>query len=216
MIYLNPTKEKVLTFEVELSGASSSEIKGYVRFFLDEKNNVQVGFPVSIEDNKIQAVIAPLKKITKTPIKNGMVFEAQLDVYTEDNEYFSPWKGEIEVKMPVTIEAKLANEDVKQSKSSGGRRKVHVKAVSEDIDHLVKRKVSEMTSRKKPTSKPKITKESLKNITKEQIYEYMYRAGTKNEKIQEIVWDQARVAAGKNDNFEILKQVVKILKKDRG
>ena len=54
MLYLNPNKEKILTFEVELSGASSSEINGFVRFFISE--DVQLGFPVVVTNNQIQAV----------------------------------------------------------------------------------------------------------------------------------------------------------------
>ena len=87
MLYLNPNKEKMLTFEVELSGASADEITGYVRFVVE---GVEIGFPAEIGNGEIRAVISPLKNFLKKPLRNGAVFEAQLDLYTEDQEYFSP------------------------------------------------------------------------------------------------------------------------------
>ncbi len=60
-----------------------------------------------------------------------------------------------------------------------------------------------------------ILKKKLKNITEEGIYKYMKNAGTKNAKIQELVYEQAVAAAGSGEPFEVLKQVVKILKKRR-
>ena len=184
MLYLNPTKEKVLTFEVELSGASSSEINGFVRFFISEE--VQLGFPVVVGENQIQAVIAPLKSLVKKAVKNGTVFEAQLDLYTEDQDYFSPWKGEIEVKMPVTIEAKITDEDDRSRVSESRRTGVKVKSVSESSDksnrkkeQIVEEKLSQYRNIKTTNVKPKTEKKRAirddlrKHVNEEFIYKYM-------------------------------------------
>ncbi|MBY9000884.1 MAG: hypothetical protein KGD64_08230 [Candidatus Heimdallarchaeota archaeon] len=222
MLYLNPIKEKILTFEVELSGASSSDINGFVRFFISDQ--VQLGFPVVVGENEIQAVIAPLKNLVKNPVKNGTVFEAQLDLYTEDKDYFSPWKGDIEVRMPVTIEAKIADE----TNQGGGVRKagVRVKSISEksekrkrNKEQIVEERLSKYRDIKTSNTKPirekkKVTKDDLKKYVNEEfIYKYMNRVGTGNEKIQQIVYDQAVNAASSGNPYKVLKEVVKILGK---
>jgi hypothetical protein len=57
--------------------------------------------------------------------------------------------------------------------------------------------------------------EFKKNLTKEDIYKYMERAGAKNPKIQEIVYEQAVLAAKKNTPIEVLRQVISIMKKQK-
>jgi len=53
----------------------------------------------------------------------------------------------------------------------------------------------------------------LKGITREGVYKYMHNAGTKNDKIKELVYEQSVAAAASGEPFKVLKQVVKILKK---
>ncbi len=64
-------------------------------------------------------------------------------------------------------------------------------------------------------NKKEAMKKKLKNITREGVYHYMENAGTKNPKIQELVYDQAVAAAGSGEPFIVLKKVVEILKKRR-
>lgn len=218
MLYLNPNKEKVLTFEVELSGASSTEVNGFVRFFISE--DVQLGFPVVVEDNQIQAVIAPLKTLVKKNVKNGTVFEAQLDLYTADQDYFSPWRGEIEVKMPVTIEAKIKDEGGGDRLAEEKKSKFRVKSVSEGKSDKKKEQIVEegiKTSNVKPRpAKKEITKEDMrKHVNEEFIYKYMDKAGCKQKHIQELLYGQAVQAAQTGEPYEVLKQVVKIMGKKK-
>ena len=209
MLYLNPNKEKILTFEVELSGATHEEVHGFVRFFITD--NAQVGFPVVVGHNEIKAVIAPLKELVKKPIKNGTVFEAQLDLYTTDQDYFSPWKGEIEIKMPVMIEAKLTEEDETVFSKSFG---VKAKVVKEEKSPTPSRKTtSEDGGRSGLTEEEKKwTKNKLKNITHEQIREYIAKNKTKNPAIQDIIISEATKAAGTGDKYKVFVEVVKALK----
>ncbi len=58
--------------------------------------------------------------------------------------------------------------------------------------------------------KPK--KVDVKNISEEGVYSYMLRAGTSNPKIQQLIYEQAEVAAASSRPVEVLKQVVKLLK----
>ena len=212
MLYLNPNKEKILTFEVELSGATHEEVHGFVRFFITD--NAQVGFPVVVGHNEIKAVIAPLKELVKKPIKNGTVFEAQLDLYTEEKDYFSPWRGEIEIKMPVMIEAKLQDENSKPSDMKFGAK---AKVIKEEKSMKSPRPPKDKSGGKNGlTEKEKIwTKEKLKNITDEEIKEYMAKKGTKNPAIQEILLSEAIKAAGTGKRHLVFAEVVKALKKPK-
>ncbi|MBR9682655.1 MAG: hypothetical protein GOV02_03180 [Candidatus Aenigmarchaeota archaeon] len=201
MLYLNPNKEKTLTFEVQLSGASSSEITGYVRFIVE---GVEIGFPAIIKEDEIQAVISPLKNFLKNPLKNGTIFEANLELYTEEQEYFNAWKGEIEVKMPVMIEAKL-NEEEKVSGVSVKAKMVAPKEKPSQGKVITETKIS----------KKEQLKTKLRNLTEEDIYNYMARAGTKNKQIQEIVLSEARKKAESGDLLKVFKEVVNALKKPK-
>jgi len=210
MLYLNPSKEKVLTFEVELSGASASEITGYVRFIVE---GVEIGFPAIISDGEIKAVISPLKNFLKKPLKNGTMFEAQLDLYTEDQDYFSPWKGEIEVKMPVTIEAKLSTEESKKgSNTFAAKAKV---VVNEEETKTPRQRQPKQQIIKEIQNEKGWSKDKLKNITEEQIIEYMERSGTRNPQIQQLLLDEARNNVQKGGQLEVFKYIVKTLKKPK-
>ena len=210
MLYLNPNKEKVLTFEVELSGAAANEIKGYVRFNVE---GVEIGFPAIISDGEIKSIISPLKDFLKNPVKNGTIFEAQLDLYTEDQEYFTPWKGEIEVKMPVTIEAKLADES---SKPSDKKFAARAKVIKEEKSMKSPRHPRKEGGTIALSEKEKMwTKEKLMNITDEEIKEYMAKKGTKNPAIQEILLSEAIKAAGTGKRHLVFAEVVKALKKPK-
>ena len=214
MLYLNPNKEKILTFEVEVSGANPDQVNGFVRFFLSD--NVQLGFPAIVQEGQIQAVIAPLKDLVKTPVKNGTVFEAQLDLYTEENDYFSPWSGEIEVKMPVRVEAKIVSEDEGGTRGRSSRPTIRAKVRTEE--KVTRKPRMQPITERTQVSKSGWTKEKLQNITEAQIYKYIERAGTKNKTIQDIIFNESVAAAaeaGDKGNVGILKHVVKALKKPK-
>lgn len=222
MLYLNPNQEKILTFDVELSGASLDEVNGFVRFFIDE--DVQLGFPVLVTRDQIRTVIAPLKNLIKKPIKSGTIFEAQLDLYTTNEDYFRAWKGEIEIHTPsIRIEAKLTEED---DRPSPKRFAAKQKAISES------RNDKKITSKAEPVSEKRVVRKTktegksdkrwdkrrLQNITEEDIIKYMERAGTKNRTIQQIVLNEAAAAAvekGYKGNVGILREVVHTLKKPK-
>jgi hypothetical protein len=70
---------------------------------------------------------------------------------------------------------------------------------------------TESTTEKK---KKQLTLEQFKKkLTKEDVYKYIDRAGTKNPQIQEIVYEEAVIAAGNNKPIEVLRHVISIMKK---
>ena len=161
MLYLNPNKERILTFEVEINGVSKEEINGYVRFFIE---GMEYGFPVAVEENKIFAQIKPLKELVNTPLKNGTIINARLDLLTTDQEFFSPWQDEIEIRSPISVEAKLSDND--KQETSNSKSKFSVKALVEDQFDEIINKTEPLIEKKTQTktnvvSKPKPVKESI-------------------------------------------------------
>jgi len=71
-------------------------------------------------------------------------------------------------------------------------------------------------SGKSDKKKKELTLEQFKKkLTEKDIYKYMDRAGTQNPQIQEIVYEQAVLAAGNNKPIEVLRQVINIMKKKK-
>jgi len=240
MLYLDPNKEKVLTFEIDMSGDACDEITSHVRLFVE---GIEIGFPGELKDNnKICALIKPLRNFIKLPLRSGTLIEARLDILSKDQDFYSPWQGEIEIKSSFTVEAKLV-EDNKPKKTTD---KYTVKSIVEsEIDNEIEQIREEVKKpqpvkkvapkpvakpkpvveakkvvpksappppmKKKPVSKSGLTADSLKKITKEGVLEYMNRAGSKNPTIQEIIYEQAIKKAGSGEPFKVLKEVVKIL-----
>jgi len=234
MLYLDPNKEKLLTFEVEISGDSCDEITSHVRLFVE---GVELGFPGELKDNKIIAYIKPLRSLVKMPLKNGTIIEARLDVLSKDLDFYTPWAGEIELKSSFTMEAKLVGED-KPRKTTD---KFTVRSIiEEELDappkkpskpSIVQEKKKEVPvtppkqkvtkiAESKPFEPPKkkvtqhLTEEEMrKKVDLDFIKKYMTKAGSKNPTIQEIILNNARVAAKSGDPIKILKEVMKILQK---
>lgn len=203
MLTINPNEEKTINFVVEINGVDCQEMTGHVRF---SYGDVEYGFPVEFNGDEITATIKPLNEIFGGKLKNGMTLAARLDLAApKHNYYFNPWADEIEVKMPVSVEAKIMDDGVATSSGPSIKAKV-----------LKERKTPVVSEKKPDTSK--WTKEKLKNVTEEEIIKYMHRAGTKNEMIQEIILNEARTKAaeaGKTGNLAVLQEVVKALKKPK-
>jgi hypothetical protein len=240
MLYLDPTKEKLLTFEVEISGDSCDEITSHVRLFVE---GVELGFLGELKENKIIAFIKPLRTLVKFPLRNGMIIEARLDVLSKDQDFYTPWTGEIEIKSSFTLEAKLVGED----KARKTQDKFIVKTIiEEEIDapkETKKPTQSVVVKENKPKTVPVVVatkqkvhkivetqpfrppvKKEVKHLTEteirkkvdiEFIKKYMTKAGSKNPQIQEIIINNARVAAKSGDPIKILKEVMKILQKPK-
>jgi len=262
MLYIKADEPRTLTFEVDIRGVGSGELKGYVRFFI---NDAEHGFPVSIEDGSITADIPPLTEVVRLKtIEDGDVIEAKLDLMTEQH-IFTPWEGEVKVSVPMGIKAKLSNESIKPVNAGSpvvakvvetkeDKKASKTEPVAEelrdiktddetpenykkDLAELVKATIQQMglvpaaqaapealmeekpsklekeVTKQKKLNEKDLLKQKLKNITEEGIYKYMHKAGTQNKKIQELIYEQAVAAAGTGEPFQVLKQVVKILKK---
>jgi hypothetical protein len=67
----------------------------------------------------------------------------------------------------------------------------------------------------KPKKKQITLQEFKRRLTKEDIFKYIEKAGTKNPKIQEIIYEQAAMSAKNDTPVEVLKQVINLMKKKK-
>jgi len=204
MLTINPNEEKTINFVVEINGVDCQEMNGHVRF---SYGDVEYGFPVEFHGDEITATIKPLNEIFDGKLKNGMTLAARLDLAAPNhNYYFNPWADEIEVRMPVSVEAKVMDESGTVVGPS-----VKAKVRTEKREVISERRVDK-------TKTSGWTKHKLMNITEKEIVNYMQRAGTKNKTIQEIILNEARsraAEAGKKGNLAVLQEVVRALKKPK-
>ena len=199
MLTLDATAEKLLTFQVEIDGVGCDELGGFVRFMHE---GIEYGFPALIESDRITTVISPLSEIFPT-LRSGTIVNARLDIIAEDR-IFTPWEDEMKISKPMTITAEL----------DGSKSKVSIKArVSESKKAPAVKAKPQKTKRQHLEEKKSILKQSLKNPSEEDIYRYMEKAGTRTKHIQDLVYEQA--SQNSKNSFEVLKNVVKLLKKKR-
>ena len=202
MLTINPNEEKTINFVVEVNGVGCEEMNGFVRFIFED---VEYGFPVSFHGDEISATIKPLNDLFEGRLKNGTILEARLDLAApEHNYYFNPWADEIQIKMPVSVEARVIE-------NGSGDKKPSVSVKAKPISERNKVKSRRVDKRD-------LAKQKLKNLSEKDIIDYMKRAGTKNETIQQIVLNEATSSAvekGYKGNVGILREVVRALKKPK-
>ena len=205
MLTLNINESRTLEFEVQLSGINPDQLKGSLRF---EVNNVEYGFPAEFKNETVMVNIPPLNSIISDKLSEGTKLRASLEA--NGNGYLlTPWSGEFVVSSPVKMEAKIM--DIKEEP------KVDVKLVSDDIDRLVEEQLIKNSKppevKKTKTIPPKISKKYLEEITKDQIFQFMSYMGTKTERIQTLLYEQAEQTSKTDDLKDIFKEVYKALKR---
>jgi hypothetical protein len=205
MLTLNINESRTLEFEVQLSGINPDQLKGSLRF---EVNNVEYGFPAEFKNETVVVNIPPLNSIISDKLSEGTKLRASLEA--NGNGYLlTPWSGEFVVSSPVKMEAKIM--DIKEEP------KVDVKLVSDDIDRLVEEQLIKNSKppevKKTKTIPPKISKKYLEEITKDQIFQFMSYMGTKTERIQTLLYEQAEQTSKTDDLKDIFKEVYKALKR---
>lgn len=231
MLKLDVNKEKELRFAVEIAGAQSGQVIGHLRLNLD---GIEYGFPANIKNESITVTLPPLKCFSNRELKEGENVEVKLDIISDGN-YLVPWKDTFKLSNPLSIKAEMVqveNDEVSEKPF------IKTELVSEDsvdssydedilTEKIVKRlakKISKnkstLTSESKKekikeekTKTKKINTKDILNIDESGVYSYMERAGTRNPTIQKIIYEQAEQAAGSSKPVDVLRQVVKILKK---
>jgi hypothetical protein len=229
MLYINANEEKRMVFEVQINGVDKDQLQGEVKFSI---NGVQYGFPAIVETNRIETIVPPLSKVVGWDIEDGSIIEARLDLHT-DVHFFTPWEGEIKIGAPMQVKAKLESENKSKPRIKTTLRNRQIEPVVEEkrepnmaeiVSEVLKRLTnkeikSSKISKKKVTNKLSSggSKTNLQEIrklaTKENIYKFMEKKGTKNKKIQNIIYEQAvKSVGGESDNLLVLKKVIDIMR----
>jgi len=275
MLRLNITKEKQLTFEVQIGGVVDyDQVESFFRIVIED---VEYGFPCKVMQDSITVTLPPLNKVIGKKIKEGDEADIKLEVIA-DGHYLTPWRDRAKLSNPLVIEAKIkdssfvkrpqletklvvddggekqittvqekeidpsdeiANKVIERLanilgpkmeqdgsaplKSEGVDRKVDkVKdpaLTSEAVEGLLSETIEKLNLTEVDKSKKKKKQITLtefkRNLTKEDIYKYIRKVGTKNPKIQNIIYEQAVSKAGSGKPIEVLKQVIKVMKKGK-
>lgn len=193
MLKLNVNQEKQLNFEIQISGVQADQLSSFLRIEIDE---IEYGFPAQVKQESVTVNLPALKTVVARKLKEGTEVNVKLEIIA-DGHHLIPWKDTFILSYPLVIEAKIIEDD------------------SNSIPTFKTKLVTKSRSTKKVIQENKISKKEIKNISEEGVYEYMARAGTKNEKIQKLIYEQAEIAAGTSVPVDVLKYVVKILKKKR-
>jgi hypothetical protein len=238
MLKLNVTQEEQLTFEIQIEGVHYDQINSHFKITVNE---IDYGIPVKVGSETITVDIPPLNKIIASKLHEGDEAEAVLEVIA-DGRYITPWSDGITFINPVVVEAKIKRDAVKTGVSLTTKlvEKETPKVVAESIkkedetppikenksmtssemENLLTKTISKLglneESKKVPKKKKEVTLEEFKKtLTTEDVYKYINKAGSKNPRIQEIVYEQAVNEAGNNKPINVLKQVIKVMKKNR-
>ncbi len=245
MLKLNVNQEKQLNFEMQIGGVQVDQIISFLRIEIDgieygfpgevKQESVSVNLPA------LNTVVArKLREGDEVNVKLDVVADGR-HLTPWKNTFILSYPFVVEAKIvdedvvdsPATFETKLitksdsGNKIVEKSEDKEGSS--IVEGEEKMTERIVNRLVEKFTSITKdksvkavqedkviePVKKVSKVKVDVKSIDEKGVYQYMARAGTKNEKIQKLIYEQAEIAAGTSIPVEILKQVVKILKKKR-
>jgi len=202
MLKLQQNKSKKLTFEIEVGGIEHENLNGYFRFSLD---GIEYGFPLNINKEKMSVELQALGTLVSRQIQEHEAIEARVDIIG-NGYYINPWKDTMKVSNPISVQSKLVEEEEVPEV------KLIVKEEVEDVPKKPVIKESKKVEKPKSTTKSKTDISNFK-ITKEQIFNYMEKNGTKNTTVQNLVFDAAVQSAGSPDLVKIFTEIVKQYKK---
>lgn len=103
---LKINESKVLEFNAIIEGGNADDLSGTFRIIID---NVEYGFPISLNDKKIEAKIPPLNSYVKEEnLRNVKSAFARLDIMAK-GRVFTPWKEDISLEIPLEVKAEMTD-----------------------------------------------------------------------------------------------------------
>jgi hypothetical protein len=106
MLKINVNEEKQLTFEVQIGGIQSDQIKSHFKIIINE---VEYGFPAIVGNETIKVNLPPLNRVVGTKIKEGDEAEVRLEVVA-DGHYLTPWQDQAKLSNPLVVEAVIKDD----------------------------------------------------------------------------------------------------------
>lgn len=218
---------KLVTFNIEVEGLNYNDIGGKFRILIDD---IEFGFPTTFnEDHEIEVTIPSLYEFIDDNKKRIKTLSAKLEIFS-DCHYFVPWEGELKLTEKASVKVKLNKTTTTKPKVKTEMKDQEVKEEMEiivddpeeevELPHPKETPKTEAV-RSSSNSKDVLLDESsksdyldmLKKIDETGIRSYMKKAGTTNEKVQDIILEQADGICKDSDNkFELLKSVIKVMK----
>lgn len=162
---LKINESKTLEFEMDTSGCSWKELKGHLRMTLED---VEYGFPAEIDEGIVRVNIPVFKDVLNEGIKSSLykhkevTVRARLDLIANNEAYVSPWSGDIDIEIPVSV--KITEERDKE--------KTDIKVVDPSI--------KEYLDEEKKSKRKKKLLENLDNVDLDES-----RTTKKEEKVEE-------------------------------
>ncbi len=106
-IKLNESKK--LEFDVDTVGCSWNDLKGHLRFVLED---IEYGFPAKFENGAVSVEIPAFQDIIGNKVKEyvssdkQLIMNGRLDIIANESTYLTPWTGYVEVEIPVSVKVK--------------------------------------------------------------------------------------------------------------
>lgn len=103
---INIDESKILEFKMDVSGCSWKELEGYFRFDI---NDIEYGFPITIDEDMVKVNIPIINNILNENIKTSLyeqkkiTVNARLDLIANNDTYIRPWNENIEIEIPVFV-----------------------------------------------------------------------------------------------------------------
>lgn len=213
---------KLITFDLEIAGLNYRELDAK---FEINVNGIVYGFEGKITSDSVDIHIPCLSDTIHDILTyEGNHIDAKLIIYG-DHFYQIPWEGKLKLETPGKVKAKISTKKkIKEDKVDEQQEQQEVIVDDPEPENEV---TLPDPTKKKPKKSSKVQESvlinestryeylnKLKQIDKKGIRDYMSRAGTRSEKIQNVILEQAEnTCKDPDDNFELLKSVVKVMKK---
>lgn len=199
MLEINVSEEREIDFSMELGGISPNQLAGHLNILID---GIEYGIPVSFSESGMLVSIPPLKSFVKRDLREGELFKVRLDVFG-DSHYLNPWNDEFKIKNPITMEAKIKEPDEGKKAAISLTLTEKKETIKEDM----------IIEPEKKQSKFKDAGDFKKNLSKEDVLNWLTMRGTKDKEIQGIIYEQAVSQAGSGKPYKVLLELTKVIKK---
>jgi len=103
---LKINEAKILEFNTVIEGGDTDDLSGKLRITIDE---VEYGFPVTLDGKKIQVKIPPLKDYVKeSKLRKAKNADLRLDIIAK-GKLFTPWKDNVNIEIPLEVKAEMTD-----------------------------------------------------------------------------------------------------------
>lgn len=203
MLEIEKSRKRTLIFNVNISGQSHNTVEG--SFKIKDKNGIEYGIPIKVEEGRIVVDIPPLSNII-SGLSEGVndIVSVKLEAYG-GGYYVCPWEDEARLKEGFDMQVSLFSEDQNEeiNQSSG----IQMDAKLENEDNKLDQ-INEVDQTVKPRNKVKSKTKNKSNLS--QVKTILESKGIKGTKITNMILEKVKdevKSRGITDRKEILEIV---------